>query len=254
MLIIISPAKTLDFKVSKKAVAGLPEFLEKAENIAGYLKKYSPAQLEKLMDISPKLAELNADRFAKWDKSSHSEEGRSALLVYRGDVYQGMQAQDFDDQEFEFAAAHLRIISGLYGVLRPSDLILPYRLDMGTKLGVGSAKDLYAFWSKAVSQHLRAAMDEINAGIMVNLASEEYFKAVNNDLGKAEIITPVFKDFKNGSYRIISFFAKKARGSMSRFIIKNRLLKVEELKLFNDDGYFYNDAMSEGNSWVFTRG
>ncbi len=254
MLIIISPAKTLDFKVEKKTSAGLPPFIDKAETIAGFMKKYSPGQLEKLLDVSPKLAELNANRFAKWDKSSHNEDGRSALLVYKGDVYQGMQAQDFDDQEFEFAAAHLRIISGLYGVLRPSDLILPYRLDMGTKLSFGKVKDLYAFWSEAVSQHLKASMKEINTGVLVNLASEEYFKAVDNNLVRAEIITPVFKDFKSGSYKIISFFAKKARGSMSRFIIKNRITKPEELKLFNDEGYFYNDAMTEGNSWVFTRG
>ncbi|HHN48732.1 MAG TPA: peroxide stress protein YaaA [Bacteroidales bacterium] len=254
MLTIISPAKTLDFDVREISGATLPDYIDEATAIAGELKGYSPTELGRLMDISPKLAELNANRYAEWSKKAHTEKAKAAMLVYKGDVYQGLKANDFGDQELAFAQQHLRIISGLYGVLRPLDLILPYRLDMGASLAPGKAGNLYKYWTEKVTAHLAKAMKDAKSNILINLASEEYFKAVDTAKLGAEVITPVFKDYKNGQYKIISFFAKKARGMMSRFIISEKIEDPQGLKLFKDEGYFYNDNLSEGNTWVFTRG
>ncbi len=254
MLSIISPAKTLDFEVRDVANASQPEFINEAAKLAGILKKCSPDELSKLLDVSPKLAELNANRYAEWSKKAHTEKAKAAMLVYKGDVYQGLKAMDFGDQELAFAQQHLRIISGLYGVLRPLDLILPYRLDMGASLAPGKAGNLYEYWTEKVTAHLAKAMKAAKSNILINLASEEYFKAVDTAKLGAEVITPVFKDYKNGQYKIISFFAKKARGMMSRFIISEKIEDPQGLKLFKDEGYFFNDNLSEGNTWVFTRG
>lgn len=254
MLLIISPAKTMNFDVRDAPSATLPEFLDKASIIAGILKTYSPDKLSHLLDISPKLAELNASRYAEWNTEAHSRSGKAAILVYNGDVYQGLQAETFSNEELVVAQRHLRIITGLYGILRPLDLILPYRLEMGTALRVGKSKDLYEFWKKEVTRHLSEAIRETQADVLVNLASDEYFKAVDQIKLKAILITPVFKDFKNGQYKIISFFAKKARGMMSRFIIKQRIQNPQDIKLFNEEGYFYNDSLSDEKKWIFTRG
>jgi uncharacterized protein len=254
MLTIISPAKTLDFDVKEISGASLPDYLNEAAAIAGELKDYSPAELARLMDISPKLAELNANRYAEWSKKAHTEKAKAALLVYKGDVYQGLKAGDFTDQDLDFARQHLRVISGLYGVLRPLDLIMPYRLDMGTALSMDNTSNLYEYWTEKVTAHLAKAMKAAKSNILINLASEEYFKAVDTAKLGAEVITPVFKDYKNGQYKIISFFAKKARGLMSRFIISEKIEDPQGLKLFKDEGYFFNDNLSEGNTWVFTRG
>lgn len=254
MLIIISPSKTLDFNFAKKSNAlTLPVYLEEASVIASELKRYNPKQLARFLNISPKLADLNATRYTAWNKDEHSAEGKSAVLVYKGDVYQGLQAENFSDSEFEFAQGHLRILSGLYGVLRPLDRILPYRIEMATPLRIGKSKDLYAFWTSKVTAHLRQAIQETNMQVLVNLASEEYYKVIDSTETGVQIITPVFKDFKNGQYKIISFFAKKARGMMSRFIIRNGITNPDEMKLFNDDGYYFNDGLTMGNTWVFTR-
>jgi uncharacterized protein len=254
MLVIISPAKTLDFDVKDIAGSTQPEFLNEAAAIAKALKQYNPKRLAKLLDISPRLADLNANRYAEWEEEAHKEKGKAAILVYKGDVYQGLQADTFSAGQLQFAQKHLRIISGLYGVLRPLDHILPYRLDMGTSLKVGKSKDLYAIWTKKVTTHIGNALKEMSSNILVNLASEEYYQAVDVSKINAEVITPVFKDFKNGQYKIISFFAKKARGMMSRFIIREKIQNPDDLKLFNDDGYYFNDQLTDGNTLVFTRG
>ena len=254
MLTIISPAKTLDFEVRDVANSTQPEFIGEAEFLAGILKKYSPDELSKLLDVSSKLAELNANRYAEWSKKAHAEKAKAALLVYKGDVYQGLKAEDFTDQDLDFAQQHLRVISGLYGALRPLDLILPYRLDMGASLAPGKAGNLYEYWTEKITAHLAKAMKAAKSNILINLASEEYFRAVDSGKLNAEVITPVFKDYKNGQYKIISFFAKKARGMMSRFIVREKIINPDDLKLFQDEGYFFNDNMSKEMTWVFTRG
>lgn len=253
MLIIISPAKTLDFKVRDVSEATLPLFADEAALLANDLKAYSPGELSKLMGISSRLAELNADRYTVWNKGDHKTKGKVSVLAYKGDVYQGLQADMFTEQEMQYAQKHLRIISGLYGVLRPLDLILPYRLEMGTRFNKAKFETLYSFWTEKITKHLSNALKDMQSNTLINLASDEYFKAIDLSKLKASVVTPVFKDFKNGQYKFISFFAKKARGAMARFIINNGILDIQELKLFNSEGYLYNDHLSDKQNWVFTR-
>ncbi|MBE0662944.1 MAG: peroxide stress protein YaaA [Bacteroidales bacterium] len=254
MLVILSPSKTLDFNRIRNDVSStLPLYLEEASLVAAELRRYNPKQLARFLNVSPKLADLNANRYSVWNTDAHSTEGKPAVLSYKGDVYQGLQAENFSDSELEFAQKHLRIISGLYGVLRPLDRILPYRIEMATPLKVGKSKNLYAFWTSKVTAHLEHVINETNAKTLVNLASEEYSKVVDSKESEVQIITPVFKDFKNGQYKVISFFAKKARGLMSGYIIRNGITNPEKLKLFSDDGYYFNDGLTKGNTWVFTR-
>lgn len=244
----------MNFEVRDVPLATLPDFIDKAEIIAGNLKSYSPEKLANLLDISPRLAELNADRFAEWEKDAHNTRGKAAIMVYNGDVYQGLQAETLSNDELAIAQKHLRIITGLYGILRPLDLILPYRLEMGTPLKVGRSKDLYNYWQQDVTAHLLDAMKHAQTDVLVNLASDEYFKVIDKKRLKAKVITPVFKDHKNGQYKMISFFAKKARGMMSRFIIRQAITNPEDIKLFNEEGYLFNDQYSDESKWVFTRG
>lgn len=254
MLLIISPAKTLDPDVRDLSNSTQPEFLQKAVKIISELKKFKPDELSKLMDISPKLAAMNADRYAQWSPDLHQKQGKASVLVYKGEVYQGLQADDFSLTDFLFAQQHLRILSGLYGVLRPLDLILPYRLEMGTILSIGRSGNLYEYWKSSITNQIVRDIKSSGSDILVNLASEEYFKAIDTGNLKTRIITPVFKDFKNGQYKFISFFAKKARGLMSRFIIKEKILNPLDIKLFNYDGYYFNERMSAENMWTFSRG
>lgn len=244
----------MNFEVRDVPLATLPDFIDKAEIIAGDLKSYSPEKLANQLDISPRLAELNADRFAEWEKDAHNTRGKAAIMVYNGDVYQGLQAETLSNDELAIAQKHLRIITGLYGILRPLDLILPYRLEMGTPLKVGRSKDLYNYWQQDVTAHLLDAMKHAQTDVLVNLASDEYFKVIDKKRLKAKVITPVFKDHKNGQYKMISFFAKKARGMMSRFIIRQAITNPEDIKLFNEEGYLFNDQYSDESKWVFTRG
>ena len=254
MLIVISPAKTLDFSVNKVKNTTKPMYLGEAAELAAHIENFNPDELVKLFNVSHKLAELNANRYAKWNINDHENRGKAAILAYKGDVYEGMQASEFIDPELGFAQQHLRIISGLYGVLRPLDRIMPYRLDMSTRLSFSGFKNLYTYWQGRITSHVISAMKELNTNILVNLASEEYFKAIDTAKLNAQIITPVFKDNKNGVYKMISFYAKKARGMMSRFIIKGNIQDPMEIKLFSEDGYFYNENLSNGNLWTFTRG
>jgi uncharacterized protein len=254
MIIVISPAKTLYEKcpilLENYSTA---DFLTEAEKIVSVLKKKKPAQLAKLMDISPKLAEQNFHRFQEWALPFTVQNSWQAVLMFNGDVYQGLKAETFSAAEFDTAQQHLRILSGVYGLLKPLDLIQPYRLEMGTALGIARKKNLYEFWKLKITTKLNAEMAETGQKELINLASNEYFTAIDTKKIKARIITPAFKEQKDGHYQMVSFFAKKARGLMSRFIIQNRITDPEEIKAFDVDDYYFNNQLSKGDSWIFTR-
>jgi hypothetical protein len=232
----------------------IPQHLEKSLKLVEVLKKKNSKKLEDLMGISTQLAQLNYERFQQWHIPHTPEEARQAIFAFRGDVYTGLDIDTFATDQLEYTKDHLRILSGLYGVLKPMDLIMAYRLEMGTPLSLGRKKNLYEFWNDVITNTIKEAINLQNDDILVNLASNEYFKSIDKKKLNAQIITPVFKDFKNGQYKMISFFAKKARGMMSRFILQNKLTKVEDLKHFEEDGYFFNDKLSTETSPTFTRG
>lgn len=254
MLVIISPAKTLDYE-SPLATERFtqPELLDQSQKLIKICRKLTPAQISGLMHISDKLAGLNAARFGEWQPDFTPDNARQALLAFKGDVYTGLQAQDFSEEDFDFAQQHLRMLSGLYGVLRPLDLMMPYRLEMGIKLENPQGKDLYSFWGDRITEKLNQALEQQGDDVVVNLASDEYFKSVKPAKLRGSLIKPVFLDEKNGKYKVISFYAKKARGLMSRFIIKNRLSRSEQLVDFNLEGYAFDEAVSAGNELVFKR-
>jgi uncharacterized protein len=254
MLLLVSPAKDLDFApVALDAKVTQPAMLEQSQQLATICKTLTPADLSSLMHISDKLAGLNAARFADWQLPFTEQNAKAAMFAFNGDVYQGLDAASLSANDISFAQQHLRILSGLYGVLRPLDLMQPYRLEMGTRLANPHGKDLYAFWQDNITQYLNTELAALNSELVVNLASQEYFKAVQPKLLKARVVTPVFKDFKNGQYKIISFFAKKARGLMARFIIQQRLSNAEQLKTFDLAGYKYSAEQSKANELVFLR-
>ena len=254
MIIVISPAKSLydhcPIHIEKFTEI---DFLPEAEKIVSVMKKKKPAQLAKLMDISPKLAELNFQRFQVWSPAFTPENSWQSALMFNGDVYQGLKAETFTESEFEIAQQKLRILSGVYGLLKPLDLIQPYRLEMGTNLAVARKKNLYDFWKTKITAKLNDELSVNNQKILINLASNEYFSAIDTKKLKARIITPSFKENKNGKYQMVSFFAKRARGLMSRFIIQNNISDPEELKAFDWEGYYFNNQLSGENDWVFTR-
>ena len=255
MLIVISPAKTLDFENKPSSLHySTNDFLSEAEKLSKELKNYTADDLIKLMGISSKLAYLNYERFATWKRPFNIENAKQALLAFKGDVYIGLDAETLNEKELLYTQDHLRILSGLYGVLRPLDLIQPYRLEMGTKLNTNSFQGLYKYWGDKLTQNINKALIAQSDDVLINLASNEYFKALNKSKLNAKIITPVFKDFKNGEYKTISFYAKKARGLMSRFILKNQLKNPEELKHFETNGYYFSEAESNANQLVFLRG
>ena len=255
MLILISPAKTLDYSVTVLAIelSNIPFPKESVELVKG-LKLFKSKDLQMLMGISPKLAQLNFERFQQFEYPFKQDEVKPSLLVFRGEVFVGINADNFSVDDLQYAQNHLRILSGLYGVLRPLDAILPYRLEMGTKYGGKDFKNLYGFWGEKIHNAIQTILNEQGDKVLINLASNEYYKSVKANKLNARIITPQFKDFKNGQYKMISFFAKKARGLMTSFILKNRISNPEELKLFNMEGYEYNTRLSEESNWVFTRG
>ena len=254
MLTIISPAKTLDYESPLATTRYTqPELLDKSSELTAVARKMSPAQISSLMGISDKLAHLNAERFNEWHPDFTPKNARQALLAFKGDVYTGLQAEDFSEKDFDFAQKHLRMLSGLYGLLRPLDLMMPYRLEMGIRLENPQGANLYAFWGELLTEKLNLLLNEQKSKVLVNLASDEYFKAVKPKLLDGEIIKPVFLDEKNGKYKVISFYAKKARGLMSRFIIKERLDKPKQLQDFNLEGYSFDESRSQGNELVFTR-
>ena len=254
MLMVISPAKTLDY-TSPLATQRFtqPVLLEESQKLIAIARELSPAQIASLMKISDKLAVLNAERFNDWQPDFTLDNSRQAILAFKGDVYTGLQAETFSEDDFDYAQQHLRMLSGLYGVLRPLDLMMPYRLEMGIKLSNPAGKDLYSFWGDTITQTLNEAMAAQGDNILINLASDEYFKSVKPKQLNGEMIKPVFLDEKNGQFKVISFYAKKARGLMSRYIIQNRLTQAEQLKDFAVDGYFFDDEASQGNELVFKR-
>jgi cytoplasmic iron level regulating protein YaaA (DUF328/UPF0246 family) len=254
MLMVISPAKKLDFEsrpVTLKYTQ--PELLEHSRILVDLLKQKSIEDLIKILNISYGLAETNLQRFQQWNPPFSLDNAKQAILAFNGDVYEGLNAKNFSEGDFDFAQKHLRILSGLYGVLRPLDLIQPYRLPMGTKLVNPRGKNLYQFWGDIITDTLNQTIRQNKYKYLINLASNEYFKAINPEKLEAKIITPVFKENKNGQYRVVSFYAKKARGLMARFAIKNRLQDPEQLKKFNEAGYRFAPEQSSDDKLVFVR-
>ena len=253
MLTVISPAKTLDFDTPPTTQKhSQPRFLSHSQELIDTLRQMSTADIASLMKLSDKLAGLNVARYETWQTPFSLDNAKQAVLAFQGDVYTGLDAETLDEKQLTFAQKHLRILSGLYGVLKPLDLIQPYRLEMGTKLDNAKGKDLYAFWGSDIRQSLQAE-DAMQDEVLINLASNEYFKAVEAKKLKTRIITPVFKDWKNGQYKMISFYAKKARGMMSRYIIEHELQDPDRIKDFDTDGYRFSADMSKKDEWVFIR-
>lgn len=253
MLVVISPAKRLDDKAAATPNETLPEFQDAANDLAGYGRDLSVADLQKLMGISENLARLNAGRFADFADASTAQNAKQAALFFAGDTYAGLEAASLDADQMKWAQDHLRILSGLYGLLRPRDLIQPYRLEMGSRLKTARGKNLYDYWGDRLSKALNCAADNVNSKVLVNCASVEYFGAVDQGTLNLRIITPVFMEEKAGTPKIVSFFAKKARGAMARFIIERRLVDPEGLKDFDTGGYSFNAEMSEPDRPVFLR-
>lgn len=254
MLIVISPAKKLDYSspVAAKNYSQ-PQLLDHSAELLQGLKKLSPQDVCALMGLSDNLGALNYERFQAWDRPFTKENAKPAILAFKGDVYQGLDADSMTDKQLDWAQDHLRILSGLYGLLRPMDLMQPYRLEMGTKFANQRGKDLYQFWGNIITDEINSLLSNAKTPVLLNLASNEYFKSVQQKNIAGRVVTPVFMDKKGDKYKIVSFYAKKARGLMSAYIIRNKITAVEGIKKFDVDGYSFNSAMSDGDSWVFTR-
>jgi cytoplasmic iron level regulating protein YaaA (DUF328/UPF0246 family) len=253
MLIVLSPAKSLDFETRPTTkLTTTPAMLDRSSALIDVLRGYSPGQLAELMELSDPLAALNVARYATW--STETQDARQAIMAFNGDVYHGFDARSLKPKALTYAQQHVRILSGLYGVLRPFDLIHPHRLEMGTKLPMPEgSKDLYGFWGDAVTEQVNEAIAANGAEVLVNLASEEYFKSGRPKLLPVPVVTPVFEDWKNGKYKIISFFAKRARGMMARYAAEKAITDAEKLKKFKVDGYAFSKRDSTATSWVFRR-
>ncbi|WP_439106502.1 peroxide stress protein YaaA [Congregibacter sp.] len=254
MLSVISPAKTLDYDspvTTRKATQ--PEFLERSQALIEDARRMDPADIRSLMGVSENIAALNHQRFMDWHRPFDKSNARQAILAFKGDVYTGLEAETLDATQLAFAQKHLRILSGLYGLLRPLDLMQAYRLEMGLRFANRGGKNLYDFWGDALTISLNKQLKKTDTPVLLNLASNEYFKAIKPGALDGEVITPVFKDLKNGKYKIISFFAKKARGQMARYIIDKEVNDVAALKKYRVAGYRYNAAESSARELVFTR-
>ena len=244
MIIVLSPAKTLDYEFETDGNHSVPSFLSQSSKLIGQLKKKEPKDIASLMGLSDKLATLNYDRYQSWTASKKaSNDSKPSLLVFKGDVYQGLQAEDLTKKEMNFAQKHVRILSGLYGILRPLDLMKPYRLEMGTKLETSQGKNLYEFWGDKIQKNVLDELKNQKSDLLINLASKEYFTVLGKVPEDVNVISPAFKDYKNGKYKIISFYAKKARGLMARWIIQNKVTDFENLKDFDVEGYKYSNCL-----------
>ena len=254
MISIVSPAKSLDFD-NKAPVSefSLPLFLEESQKIVNVLKDYSPEDLSKLMNVSKDLGLLNANRYQNYNTPFKPENAKQAIFAFTGDVYKGLDSTTLSIEAIEYAQTHFKILSGLYGILKPLDLIQAYRLEMGTKISINNSTSLYDFWSKHITSELNTNLETTNSKFLLNLASSEYSKSIDMKSLNAEVITPVFKDWKSGQYKIISFFAKKARGLMSRYVLENKIKNPNDLRAFDSDGYVFNKGFSTEKSLVFTR-
>ena len=250
MLILISPAKTLDYSDPSIKEHSLPDFLTDTRSLVRILKQKSAKEISNLMHISDSLAELNEERFKTFKRDFNFDNSKQALLAFKGDVYTKIDVDNYTEEDFNFAQENLRILSGLYGLLKPMDLIQPYRLEMGTKLENKKGKNLYEFWDKKIAK----AINQVAKGEpIINLASQEYFKAVHQKTLKSPLINIHFKEYKEGKYQVVGFFAKQARGMMTNFAIKNRIEEPEKLKLFNEERYEYSEKMSSSTDWFFVR-
>jgi cytoplasmic iron level regulating protein YaaA (DUF328/UPF0246 family) len=228
-------------------------YLTQSRKLVRRMRQLSGQELSKLMHVSDNIAELNQQRFKKWKTPFNPENARQAIFAFKGDVYIGLDAYSMTAQNVDFAQDHLRILSGLYGLLRPLDLMQPYRLEMGTRIDTDMGNNLYQFWDGRITKTLNQELKQSGSNSLINLASNEYFKSIKPKLLKADVITPVFKDYNKGSYQVIGFFAKKARGLMTRYLIDNEIDNPATLKDFSAEGYAFNTAMSNSNEWVFTR-
>ena len=255
MIILLSPAKTLDYETKIKGPSfSSPYFLSKSKNLIKTLKNKKPEEISNLMNISEKLALLNSDRYKSWKGSrKESASSKQAIFVFKGDVYQGLNIEEFKKKDLDYSQNHLRLLSGLYGVLRPLDIIEPYRLEMGTKLKISNTKNLYEFWSDDIANQILKDLELIKSNTILNLASNEYFNSVKSLEKSANIISPAFKDLSKGKYKIISFYAKKARGLMASWILRNKIQKEEDLINFNIGGYYFSETESSKNVPVFLR-
>ncbi|MDE1515137.1 MULTISPECIES: peroxide stress protein YaaA [Vibrio] len=254
MLIVVSPAKTLDYASPvASSTFTQPELVSHAAALVEICRTLSPSEIAALMSVSDKIAGLNVARFAEWSETFSLDNARQAIFAFKGDVYTGLDAQTLSASDLDYAQQHLRMLSGLYGVLRPFDLMQPYRLEMGTKLANSRGTNLYHYWGDIITEQLNQALHAQGDRLLVNLASNEYFKAVNPQRLNAQIVTPIFKDAKQGQYKIISFFAKKARGMMARYIIEHRIDSIEGLQAFNSAGYYFVAEESTPTELVFKR-
>ncbi len=253
MVIILSPSKTISynnsFEVNKNST---PVFLQKADVLANIIKKYSAPQLANIMNISADLANLTYQRYLEWNIGNVKTKGRPAVFSFKGEAFIGLAAESFTNNQLFFAQNNLLILSGLYGVLRPLDSMLPYRLEMACKILDSQYQNLYKYWKTDISNYINETVNKTTSKTLVNLASDEYYKVI--DTKNIDVITPVFKDYSNGQYKIKTVYAKRARGAMASFIIKNNITNPENLKTFDNDGYYYNQKLSSNKQWVFTRG
>lgn len=254
MLAVISPAKTLDYQSeTPEHEASRLLFPDQAAQLVDIMRHYSPDDLQALMGISERLAHENAERFSRWLWPFDEAQSRAAVFAFKGDVYAGLDAYNLDQAQLDYLQSRLRILSGLYGLLRPLDAIMPYRLEMGKKVGNPKGDDLYAFWGDQLATAAMKSLEDTGDDTLINLASNEYFKSLKPYIKDLNVITPVFKDWKNGQYKMISFYAKKARGLMVRYMAQHRLSSPEDLKAFDLDGYHYNEESSTLSEWVFLR-
>ena len=254
MLLLLSPAKSLDYDSPAEGVPhSLPQFVSQSTELIEVLKHKTPAQISELMDLSDNLAALNVARYEAWRPKFTAKNSKQAVLAFNGDVYDGLEAKSLKPKDLEWAQDHVCILSGLYGVLRPLDWMQPYRLEMGTALTNLRGKNLYQFWGASIAQHLNAQLAKEKTPVVVNLASQEYFKAVDQKVLKARVIECVFEEYKGGKYKVISFFAKRARGLLARYAIQKHIQNPEKLKDFNLEGYAYAASESDANRWVFRR-
>lgn len=252
MLIILSPAKTLDFNLDRRFTEETKAlYTIEANDISDEIKKLNPTQLGKLMGINSKLAFLNYERFQAWAHQDTPE--KQAILAYKGEVYNGLKANEWKKNDLIYSNEHIRILSGMYGMLRPLDMIKPYRLEMGTRISVGKASDLYVFWREKVTQALQDTIRISGHQILINLASREYSKVIDFEKLNIKVITPMFKEYRNGTYKFITVYGKNARGIMARWIIKNRIQDLAVLKTFDEDGYLFNHDLSDAQNWTYTR-
>lgn len=254
MLAVISPAKRLDFtNNSNTAKHSLPAFLKESKQLIKVLRNKSPAEIAAMMKLSSKLADLNYQRYAQWHTPFTPENAKPAALAFSGDVYLGLDAPSLTQRDLAWAQKHVRILSGLYGLLRPLDLIQPYRLEMGSRLKTPKGENLYQFWGQQLTQALNEALQQERRPVLLNLASAEYFEALDTSRIDARVITPSFKDLKNGRYKFLSFYAKQARGLMVRYLIENRISTLKALKEFDVAGYYFSEDQSRDDNWVFLR-